>query len=173
MIADHPLADRPDAATVPAGTIFPAADVPEAYVSDGTSWVLLPGAGEEIGYAESYPMVNYTGDGDPIPIPGLSVTFLAGIRPVVVHVALRLASQISGSRADASIRLDGTEVARIEQTAVASDKWQSESLFRRLPRLDPGTTHTVEVLLTRGLGTGTVRTAGDPTNPNTLQVVTS
>ena len=166
------LADRPAADTVPAGTQFEGIDVPERYESDGSAWRLRVGAGEELGYAESFPMISNP-DTTPILVPGLTVTFVVGERPVVAKLAMRLASEFAGSRADASLRLDGVEVARIEQTAAAADKWQSETLTRRLPRLIPGTTHTVDVAIYRGFGPGTARTSGDPTNPNTLQVVTS
>ena len=166
------LADRPAAGAVPAGKQFEAVDVPERYESDGDTWRLVVGAGEEVGYAETFPMISNP-DTTPMLVPGLSVTFVAGERPVVAVLSMRLASEIAGARADASLRLDGVEVARIEQTAAASDKWQSETLSRRLPRLAPGTTHTVDVAIYRGFGPGTARTSGDPTNPNTLQVVTA
>lgn len=172
VILTGDFSDRPAATAVPAWTQYAPVDVPELYLSDGTAWRVLAGAGDELGYAEAFPMVSNP-DTTPMVVPGLSVTFLAGERPVTAHLSMRLASATAGSRADASLRLDGVEIARIEQTASVADRWQSETLIRRLPRLVPGTTHTVDVAIYRGFGPGIARTAGDATNPNTLQVVTS
>jgi len=165
--------DRPAAATVAENTLYAPDDVPELYRSDGARWHILGGGGDEIGHAEHvYPMVNATDT--LVQVPGLLTTFVVGERPVVVKTIMRLAVSVAGSRAFASIRLDGVEVARLESSAVGADVWQTAYVERRLRGLTPGSTHTISVWIARGaLQTGIARTSGDDTNPNTIQVVTA
>lgn len=168
------FSDRPAAGGVAAGTVFACEDVPENYLSDGVRWRVIGGAGDEIGHAEHvYPMVNAPTP-TLVPVPGLITTFIAGERPVVAKVTMRLAVSVAGSRAFASVRLDGVEVARLESSAVGADVWQTEYVEHRIPGLTPGSTHTIDVWIGRGaLQTGIARTSGDETNPNTIQVVTA
>lgn len=165
---DRPLpADAPDA-------IYSPTDVPELYLSDGSSWRVLGGGGDEIGHAEHvYPMVNAP-SAALVVVPGLTTTVVVGERPVVAKLTMRLAVSVAGSRGYASLRMDGVEIARLESSAVLADVWQTEYVERRVPGLTPGSTHTFDVAIARGaLQTGTARTSGDPTNPNSIQVVTA
>ena len=167
------ISARPAPNTVPTGTTFYSLDVPEVYLNTGGVWTVIGAGGNELGYAEHIlPMAN-AANTTAVPVPGLTVTFIAGQRPIMVELACRLANAGAGSISVASVRLDGVEVARIELNNTSAETWESLSVSRRLPLLTPGTTHTVDVAVKLGTGvTGTARMAGDATNPNSLSVRT-
>lgn len=164
---------RPAPNTVPAGTTFYGIDVPEIYLNTGGIWSVIGAGGNELGYAEHIlPMTN-AANTTPVDVPGLTVTFIAGQRPIMFELAARLANAGPGSVSVASVLLDGTEVARLELNNTSAETWESLSVSRRLPLLTPGTTHTIKVAVKLGTGvSGTARMAGDPTNPNSLSVRT-
>lgn len=166
-------ANRPPATSVRAGTRFYAYDVSEEYSSNGSVWSVVGQGGSELGYAEvlnSFTNATTT----PQVVPGLTTTFRVGERPIAVDLRMRMATGGAGSLAWARVRLDGTEIFRVEQNSSSAGTWASMAGGRRVSGLVPGTIHTVDVTFSLGTGaTGNALTAGDATNPNNLLVRTT
>lgn len=168
------FAARPAATSVPAGTMYFCTNIPEMYRSDGTNWIVTGSGGNELGYAEQTALFSTTVTG-PTDVPGFTTTVLVGVRPIRINVSMRLANQNVGSIAHGIVLLDGVEIGRLESSSPYADRWATFSWGRRITGLVAGTSHTIKVAISSptGLGaTGNARTAGDATNPNTLQVVT-
>lgn len=106
-------------------------------------------------------------------VPGMTVTFLAGERPLVTRLACDVAAPAGDTRIEARILLDGKLIARPGTPAYHTDRWASLTWEVALPALLPGTEHTVKVALASPDGGGrTVRLTGDATHPASLAVVT-
>lgn len=163
------LAARPAANTVRPGVQYTPTDVPEVYVSTGTSWIVVGQSGQELGYASSIALFSTTAQAD---ISGMTTTFVVGQRPIEISAHVRLASAFVGEVARVHIMLDTVEVQRIENGASPyADSWESKFGRVRVQGLTPGSTHTVKLRLSSN-GGGNARIGGDPTLPNNLLVTT-
>jgi len=129
-------------------------------------------AGAELARAEvarQFNTASTTGED----VPGLTVTFLAGERPLVVRLACDVAGSTGDTRIEARILLDGQVIARPGTPAYHTDRWASLTWEVALPSTAPGTEHTVKVALASPDGGGRVaRLTGDATHPASLAVVT-
>ena len=106
-------------------------------------------------------------------VPGMTVTFLAGERPLLAKLACDVAGSTGDTRIEAHILLDGQVIARPGTPAYHTDRWASLTWEVALPPLALGTEHTVKVALASPDGGGrTARLTGDATHPASLAVVT-
>lgn len=133
-------AARPSAGSVPVGTIYVATDVKESYVSDGVSWSFIPGAGNELGYAETSSPTT-TSSTVPIDIPGMVITPTVGTRPLLIQWGSNL-RMIGAGTGVLSLVVNGSEVGRI---LYAGTSYQFLSRSFRLSGLSPGTTPTIKL----------------------------
>lgn len=161
----------PASASKPEGAEFFAVDTGQVYLNTASGWVTVGGSGLQLGYAEQTPLVS-NATTTPADVPGLSVTFIAGARPVKISLTARLAISVTTSVGYARIVLDGNEIGRINYVAGYADVWETHSWTRSVTGLTAGTSHTVKVQICRDpAGTGTARIGGDSTNPNVLEVL--
>lgn len=165
-------ANLPSPSSVAPGVQYAATDVPELYVNTGTAWLVAGSGGNELGNAEVVPLFS-NGSTTPADVPGMSVTFIVGRRPIEIAVTARLAISVTTSVAYLRILLDGAEVGVLNYVSGYADIWETHYWSRVIRGLTPGTTHTVKVQLARdAAGTGMARIGGDTTNPNVLNVRT-
>lgn len=165
-------AARPAANTVPDATIYYPTDVAEAYRSNGTVWAVVQSGGNELGYAQSTAIFSTLAVvGAPADVPGLTVTFVAGERPVEIRLNCHVTNQ--GSRyVVPSIVLGGTVRARGSLVPTLVDAWQSMYVSARVSGLTPGTSYTAKITLYSGDASFNARITGDATNPMFISVVT-
>lgn len=162
-------AARPSASSVRAGTIYYPTNVPEQYRSTGTAWTVIGSGGNELGHAQI--TTSGTAQGPTAAdVPGLTVTFVAGERPVEVEVDAQFIVATMGIYATAQLMLGTTGIGSVQTvTTIAS---QQINLRRcvRLSTLTAGSTYTVKVQA--GVFSGTITPQGSATNPSALWVRT-
>lgn len=163
-------AARPAATAVRAGAIYYCTNIPEQYRSNGATWSVVGSGGNELGYAEILTVVSPSGT-TPVDVAGLTVTFVAGERPVEVVFSAMVRVRDAGSLLWAYIVLDGTSKAA---AGTSLTFYQPTARTIRLPALTPGTTHTVKMQaampIAAGTGIGDIFGAAD--NPVSLSVRT-
>ena len=125
--------------------------------------------GNEVGYAQATGMQTTTGTAL-VDVTGLTVTFVAGTRPLSFSLETELTNSVAAGETKAYIVLDGTVIGWISEPAAAM-KWRQHSRTVR-KSLTPGTTHTVKVQLACTSGGGTAYLGGDPSSPASLTVLT-
>lgn len=167
-----PYGSRPAANAVRPGTVYSATDVLEQYRSDGTAWSAYGPGGAQVGYAER--TTNQTGLGNTATaITGLSVTFVAGERPVELHfeVAIIPGGASSTWSSIARFVVDGINGAAVR---VNDPSGQDSVLTRtmRLSGLTPGSTHTIAVHAYTTVATPTSTVFGSAANPSFVEVKT-
>lgn len=152
-----------------AGLIYYATDVRESYRSNGTTWSVIHGAGNELGYAERTSTFTTTSL-TLVDVPGMSVTFTAGERPVSINFGSTLRNQTSGEFTRLALILDGSPVA---QLLTQNTQYYGLSRQFRASGFTPGTSHTakIQVLTTAAFGAGIAEVFGDPVDRPYLQVV--
>lgn len=162
-------ASRPAANTVAAGTIYYATDIPEQYRSNGIAWSVVGSGGNELGYTQ----ITSTGVAQgptAAAVPGLSVTFTAGERPVIVEFASLFQVASSGIYVIATIKLGVDSVGSTRLSTTVATQYVSLGRPARLTGLTPGASYTVTVQI--GTDSGTVTPFASATNPIWLQVRT-
>ncbi|WP_030147673.1 hypothetical protein [Mycetocola saprophilus] len=164
-------AARPAANSVPAATIYYPTNVPETYRSDGSVWSVVGAGGNELGYAQLTSQFN-TASTTPVDVPGLTVTFVVGERPIMLRLDADMASQGPNGTAVAHIILDGVRLAGPGLNAPPADRWVTISRGVRKGGLVPGSTHVAKIQLQSAATTYSARITGDSTNPASLSVVT-
>lgn len=167
---------RPAAATHP-GAVYVALDVQEMYLSTGSAWVVIGSGGNELGRARlitgnPWPQVAPSDPASPAPVavPGMSVTFVAGERPVIARVTADTTNTGAGGVTGLYLALDGAVVARPERVHAVAGKWDTLSAEYDLPTLAPGSTHTVALHMWSSIGTGGI--SGTANNAGSLTVTT-
>jgi len=162
-------AARPAAATVPPGTIYYPTDIPEQYRSDGSTWTVVGSGGNELGHAETAATFTTTSL-TAVDIPGLSVTFVAGERPVVARFTGLMWNTAAGVLARACIVIGSTVYRNIGGSGTDSRSYESSVTIRGLT---PGASYTVKVQML-SVSAGTAGTgAATPGSQSSLQVVTA
>lgn len=162
-------AARPAANAVPAGTIYYASDVPEQYRSNGTAWSPVGSGGNEI--ASAIVVANATSTvATYADVPGLSVTFVVGERPLEIGVSGALGHSSANFAAKIGIFLDGVEIRAFSLPIPATA--EPIAGFHRRSGLTPGTSHTVKIALQNPSATGTATLYGTATIPFELVVKT-
>jgi hypothetical protein len=165
-------AARPAANAVVAGTTYNATDVPEQYRSNATAWSAIGSGGREMGYAAITAMFS-TMSATPVAVTGLSVSFVAGERPVEIRVCGDLANTGLTSGTVAGIWLGGvTYGAATILGGPTADRWHTCFKSARVSGLTPGTSYTASVMLNTSDGSTTARIGGAAGNPSTLSVIT-
>jgi len=151
------------------GLIYYATDVRETYRSNGTAWSVIGGAGNELGYAERSSTFTTTSL-TLVDVPGMSITFTAGERPVSINYGATLRNQLSGEFTRLALVLDGSPVG---QLLTQSTLYYGLSRQFRPSAFTPGTSHVakLQVLTTAAFGAGTAEVFGDPTDRPYIQVV--
>jgi hypothetical protein len=162
------FAARPAANTVSAGTIYYATNVAEQYRSNGTIWQVVGSGGNELAYAELG--TNFTtASTSKVDVTGLTVTFVAGERPIEARVTALVQAEAAGGRPGLHILLDNVVVGevpnRIDPTAYGYMVFER---IRRLPAMTPGSTHTIKIQASSTGGNITV--FGVSANPAELSV---
>lgn len=161
---------RPVATSLPAGTIYYATDLMEQYRTDGTSWTVVASGGNERGSASITAMYSTSnGIAGPPDVPGMTVTFVAGERPVRFQVDCDLANSIDAHTTSLQVMLDGTVIGTLEASNIGIDRWFTVSKGFRYSGLTPGTSHTVKLRIFVSGGIG--RIGGGSANPSTLSVI--
>lgn len=161
-------ATRPAANSVAPGTLYYASDVLESYRSDGALWKVV-GAGSEIGYAQTTGNTDTDGTTNAIDVPGLSITFIAGERPIKVIFQGALRNDTLQQYARGVIQIDGVDAAYAGgRTAVAGEYMESHAEVRRA--FTPGSQHTAKIQVIAPLG-GKTSLSGFATDPAFIQVV--
>ncbi|WP_022886345.1 hypothetical protein [Glaciibacter superstes] len=163
-------AARPAASTVPDGTIYYCTEIEEAYRSTGSAWVVVGHGGSELGYAESTAFFS-TSTTTLVDVPGLTITFKAGTRPVELRCDANVANENGVVETILSMRLGATEKARIETRGGGTDLWHSVSRRVRVSGLTPGASYVYKVQVKSGTDAIGARVSGDATNPMGISVV--
>ena len=162
-------AARPSASAANSGFTYYATDVRETSMSDGSAWAIVEGGGNELGYAES--TVPFTTSSLVlVDVPGMSVTFTAGERPVSINFGSTMRNQLAGEFTRLALILDGSPVA---QLLTQNTQYYGLSRQFRASGFAPGTTHTakLQALTTAAFGPGVAEIFGDPVDRTYLQVV--
>jgi len=163
-------AARPTASSAGANTLYYATDVPECYLSNGTSWSVVGSGGSELAVA----VVTTTSlaQGPAFAnMPGMTITFKVGERPIYLEFEAVGSVATSGIYAYGKVLLDGVDAGSVSPvTSVAS---QIVNLRRqvRVSGLTPGSTHTVTVQI--ATVSGTITPQSSTTNPSYLRAVTA
>lgn len=157
-------AARPTAATAGAGVMYAATDVPEMYLSNGTSWQVVGSGGNELGAAQITASQSTTG-GSKVDVPGMAVTFVAGERPVWMQLDADIKSSVTGAVVVAYLVLDNV-VVQAGSGFGTSFTTMSKGVRKTFT---PGTTHTVRIQMDGG---GTLTMLGGTDTPSTLLVRT-
>lgn len=161
-------AARPVAAPANSGVTYVATDVHESYISNGTAWTLLPGAGVLLAAAERITPFTTT-SGSPVDIPGMVVSFIAGERPFMVEIGADV--YCAGAPADlmaVPVLVDGVAVTQLIASG-ASPNYIGMSRQVVITGKVPGTLVTCKM---QCLATGgsTANVFGDPTDKAALYV---
>lgn len=163
-------AARPAANAVSIGTMYYATDVYEQYRSDGTNWVVIANGGNERGTASMTSLYSTSnGIAGPPDVPGMTVTFVAGERPVRFQVDCDLANTVDAHTTSIQVMLDGVVMGTLEASNIGIDRWFTVSKGFRAAGLTPGTSHTVKLRIFVSGGVG--RIGGATANPSTLSVI--
>lgn len=162
---------RPAASSVPVGSVYYASDTLEQYRSNGTSWQIVGPAGNEIAYAEITAAFTST-TASAVDVPGLTVTWTAGERPVYLFFSGLMACGSSTPLVWARLILGTSTLVGVGGTTATQNVSVERSV--RLAGLTPGTSYTAKVRIdlpggTTGVSSGQVNAA--PTNPASLRVV--
>lgn len=148
------FAARPAATAVPAGTVYYATDVWEAYRSDAATWTVIPSGGSELGRA-NIAVVFSTASTTPVDITGLSVTFTAPVRPVRVGWSGFLSNSTASAFYRVSLVVGSTTWKNIGGATTASTFYEGTVT---VTGLTPGATVTVKAQLAANSGGGTANT---------------
>jgi len=162
-------AARPSASSVRAGTIYYPTNVPEQYRSNGSAWMVIGSGGNELGHAQITTSGAAQGPAA-ADVPGLSVTFVAGERPVEVELDGQFLIANAGIYATAQLMLGTTVIATVQTVTAAGSQPVNLRRCVRLSTLTAGSTYTVKVQV--GVFSGTVTPQGSATNPSALWVRT-
>lgn len=150
------LAARPAASTVPVGTLYAATDTLEVYRSTSTSWLYIAGSGNFLAEAIITGDVSPGGSGRR-DVAGLSTTFVAGTRPVLLGFELDAKTNAGGSAVVCYLVVDGVTVNTGGLAFPTANSPFNLCKSRRMT-FTPGTTHTVKVQVDGG-GTITIAAA--------------
>lgn len=148
-------ASRPAATAVAAGTIYYATDVPEQYRSNGTAWSVIGSGGSELGYGEIATAFTTTST-TYVDVTGLTTTFVAGERPILLRFSGLLYKNTTG---DANV----ARLALLIGSTVYKTVWSSNTGFTtfeasaRVTGLTPGSTYVAKAQL-EVIGTGSATT---------------
>lgn len=166
-------AARPLASSVLPNSVYDATDVPESYRSTGSTWVVRPSGGTELGYAETLTPFATTSTGW-VDIPALTTTFKVGERPIKVRFGGQVGSSVAGAWGYVQLVLDSTVIGQVGGYAgLNAGNWVRRELIIRKSGLTPGSTHTLKAQLVCYTGGGTTTLIGDPTNPAAIAVETT
>lgn len=163
------LAARPAADSVPTSTLYFVTDVPEIHRSNGTAWQVV-GGGNEVGYAQSTTAFNTTST-SAVDVTGLTVTFVAGNRPLRIDFNAEMRCSSATGIVVAYLTLDGTTLAGAGINTVPANIPQQIARSARIPAQTPGTTHVAKIRVAVG-GAYTGYIQGQANNPAFIQVVT-
>lgn len=158
-------ASRPSASDAP-GVLYYATDVQESYLSDGSAWNLFGGAGSELGYAEITVEEN-TSSSSLVDVPGLSVTFVAGERPVMLCYGGAIKNNTTGAFARLQAIADGFATSNI--TVPGTGSYLTQTRETRITGLTPGSTYIFKLQF-QAIAGGTTFLYGDPNDRPFIQV---
>ena len=173
MIRAGTYATRPAANTVPAGTRFYATDVQEEYRSNGSAWAVIGSGGNELAYAQiTAEFASSTASA--VDVPGLSVSWVAGERPVYLEFSGLMRCGSSTPLAWARMILGASTLVGVAGTTATGNASVHRAV--RLTGLTPGTSYTAKLRLdlpggTTGVSSGAINAGA--TNPASLRVVTA
>jgi len=161
-------AARPAASAAP-NTVYFATNVGETYISNGTTWTLLPAGGSELGYAEITSTFS-TASTTAVDIAGLSVTVVVGERPIVMAYGGNLRNTNAGGYARLLAIANGVNSSNL--TILGTAGFQAMSRETRISGLTPGTSYTFKLQL-MAITAGTAELYADANDKPYLQVRTA
>lgn len=100
---------RPSASSF-SGIEYYSTDTKERYLAQGSSWLVLPSGGTELGYAQRTTPFN-TSSPTAVDIPGMSLTYMAGENPCVVEFGATL--RIPSGNGLLMLYVDGVQISQI------------------------------------------------------------
>lgn len=156
-------AARPTSVSVPDGSVYYCTNIPEQYLSSGSTWLVVGSGGNELGSAAITTPQSTTG-GTKVDVPGLAFTFIAGERPVEIRLDCDLKSS-TVSAAIGYILVDNVVVQAVGATG-SSYTSMSKSVRKTYT---PGSSHTVKVQMDGG---GTLTMLGGTDTPSILYAKT-
>lgn len=164
------FAARPAANTVQNGTLYICTNVPEMYIAQGSTWLVTGSGGNELAAATSPEFTENSTANTYIDIPGMSVTFTVGMRPI--EISYCMGALIFGAVGGCYIRvlLDNVLYADSTHSFQFASIWETISFTGHKRGLVPGSTHTVK-LQQAPQGSYTLRT-GWGNVPKILEVKT-
>ena len=165
-------ASRPSASTLGSGNIYSATDTQENYISNGTSYTVIPGGGTEIGYAEITTPQTTTGT-TPAAISGLTFTFVAGERPVIIEMDGIATQNTASAIGNFSMQINGSEVCSAPFSSPTNSTTVVLHREQRLSSLTPGTTYTYALYFSSAVGGGTTEAYATTTCTFKIRAVTT
>ncbi len=165
-------AARPAANSLGVGALYYADDVKEQYRTNGTSWLVIGSAGNELGYAQAAAGPFSTTSTTYVDVTAVTTTFVVGERPIELKLDGQVANSSTTGISYLSITLDGSERGRGQSVGIATNVWHAISVRARITGLTPGTTHTAKAQLRASSGSTALAGGENATSPIMIQVVT-
>lgn len=164
---------RPTAATAGANAVYYATDVQEGYISNGSSWTVIPSGGTELAYAEITTSFTTTST-SPVDVTGLSVSCAVGERPVNLVFSGAIGNTVTGAYARLFMVANGVSRVFAGGPSAVANEFRSYHRSYRVSGLTPGTVYTFKVQLASVAGGGTSSVYGDTTTDRaSIAVVTT
>lgn len=148
-------AARPAATAVVNGAIYYCTNIPEAYRSNGTTWTVVQSGGNQLGYAVAGGIS--TASTTPIDVPGMSVTFIAGERPIQVQFTCESAMSIAESIATYTIKVNASVIGQAVSRGIGADEWRTLSKSATARGLTPGVAATATIQMKSSYSGATAR----------------
>jgi hypothetical protein len=133
---------RPVATTVSDGTLYFCTNVPEVYRSNGTVWSVVGSGGNELAYAENTASFAVSTINTITDITGLTITFVAGERPVLIKGESLVSNSAAGSTVLGIYANGANRTSAAYTGAAGSTTLHSEF---RLTGLTAGNTYTAKL----------------------------
>lgn len=159
-------AARPAATAVPPNSVYVATNVSEEYVSNGTTWSVLPGAGSLLAAAERTTAFTTTTGSPGVDVPSLTFNVVVGQRPLMLSFGATL--RVAGAAGDVGamqLQVDGANVSQLLVPSLANFTGFSRDVL--VTGKTPGSAVAVKVTaFVTGGATFTI--FGDPTDKSFL-----
>lgn len=163
-------AARPAANTVPAKTMYFCTDIPETYLSNGTSWAVVGSGGSELASATlAANDIKSTTSTAYVDVPGMSVSFVVGERPIKLECQTELSNTAATNLVQVAFIVNGTQIGQFGTAMPYANATLSFHDTARKGGLTPGSTVTAKLQYIVSAGTGKF---GSAFTPSIFQVVT-
>ncbi|GEM_PF-1118310 len=157
---------RPTAVVAGDGAIYLATDVQEAYVSNGSAWALMPGAGCLLASSERTTPISITTNPPGVDVPGLTFNVVVGERPLILSFGASL--YLSGAAGDIGamiLNVDGVNVSQLLVPGLPTYTGFSRDVL--ITGKTPGSTVVVKIVAF-ATSASTLTIFGDPADKSFL-----